>query len=175
MGDAEQMWTSVVPALGDGEDDEGELVVIAIDPVLGDPGQRVMDALLDRGHEGEEGVFYLLPFDLGVRYERTGERLSVLLLTSPEVYDHMVPKYREDLVVAAAPLRDAPLVDGGVVLLRREIVSDFDPATEDGDQPVVLLVQENPAAEENLFSAFDECEAALAVIGPWSDQDEDDQ
>jgi hypothetical protein len=117
----------------------------------------------------------LLPFDLGMRYERTGHRLSVLLLTSPEVLDHMVSNYREDLVADAAALRDAPLVDGGVLLLRRELDTDFDPTTEDGDQPVVLLVQECPATEQDLFSAFDDGEAALAIIGTWGDEDEDDQ
>lgn len=108
MGDAEQMWFTVVPALEDGEDEAAELVVIAVDPASGDPGQRVMGTLLDRGHEGEEGVFYLLPFD---------------------------------------------------------------PATEHGDQPVVLLVHDGPATEQNLFSAFDNDEAALAIIGPWTDED----
>lgn len=174
MGDAEQMWATVVPTPEDDADDAAELVVIAVDPRSSDPGQRVVDTLLDRGHEGEEGVFYLLPFDLGMRYERTGDRLSVLLLTSPEVLDHMVSNYRQDLVADAAALRDAPLVDGGVLLLRRELDTDFDPTTEEGDQPVVLLVQEGPATEQDLFSAFDEGEAALAIIGPWSDKDEDD-
>lgn len=174
VGDAEQMWTTVVPALENGADDAVELVVIAVDPASSDPGQRVVDTLMDRGHEGEEGVFYLLPFDLGMRYERTGNRLSVLLLTSPEVLDHMVSNYREDLVAEAAVLRGAPLVDDGVLLLRRELDTDYDPTTDDGDQPVVLLVQEGPATEQDLFSAFDQGEAALAVIGTWG-EDEDDQ
>ncbi|XVS60964.1 hypothetical protein ACQPYE_21915 [Actinosynnema sp. CA-299493] len=164
MGDAEQMWITAVPALEDGEADEAELVLIGIDPTSDDPGQRVVDMLLDRGHEGEEGVFYLLPFDLGVRCERVADRLAVLLLTSPEVYDRMVREHRDDLAVH---LRDAPLVDGGVLLLRREITTDFDPATDDGDRPVVLLLREGRAAEPDLFSAFDEGEAALAVLGTW--------
>lgn len=171
MGDAEQMWITVVPALEDGEQDEADLVLLGIDPTSDDPGQRVVDMLLDRGHEGGEGVFYLLPFDLGVRYERTDDRLAVLLLTSPEVYDHMVGEYREDLAGAAARLRDAPLVDGGVLLLRREITTDFDPATEDGEQPVVLLLRDGPATEADLFSAFDEGEAALAVLGTWGEDE----
>ncbi|MEU4744749.1 hypothetical protein AB0G02_30395 [Actinosynnema sp. NPDC023658] len=160
-----------MPALEDGEADEAELVLIGIDPTSDDPGQRVVDMLLDRGHEGEEGVFYLLPFDLGMRYERVGDRLAVLLLTSPEVYDHMVREYREDLAEAAAHLRTAPLVDGGVLLLRREIATDFDPATDSGDQPVVLLLQEGPAAEPDLFSALEEGEAALAVVGTWGEDE----
>lgn len=48
------MWTTVVPALEDGEDDEAELVVLAIDPDPDDPAQRVVDVLPDRGHEGED-------------------------------------------------------------------------------------------------------------------------
>ncbi|QFZ19779.1 hypothetical protein [Saccharothrix syringae] len=171
MGDAEQMWITVVPPLEDGGDDEAELVLIGIDPTSGDPGQQLVDVLLDRGHEGEEGVFYLLPFDLGVRYERDGDRLAVVLLTSPEVYDHMISQYRQDLAEAGAPLRDAPLVEDGVVLLRREIATDFDPATGTGDQPVVLLLQDGPAAEAELFSAFDAGEAALAVVGTWGEDE----
>ncbi|ONI92838.1 hypothetical protein ALI22I_01560 [Saccharothrix sp. ALI-22-I] len=169
MGDAEQMWTTTMP-LADDEADDPELVLIGIDPTTGDPGQRVVDLLLDRGHEGEEeGVFYLLPYDLGVRYERDGDRLRVLLLTSPAVFDEMVPKRGGDLVVAVAPLRAAPLVEGGVLLLRREITTDFDPATEHGDQPVVLLFQQGPAAEADLFSAVRRGAGALAIVGPWSD------
>jgi hypothetical protein len=80
MGDAEQMWTTVVPAL---EGEEAELVVIGIDTRSDDPGQRAVEIIGARGYEGEEGVFYLLSFDLGMRYERDGDRLAVLLLTSP--------------------------------------------------------------------------------------------
>jgi hypothetical protein len=58
-----------------------------------------------------------------------------------------------------------------VLLLRREIGTDFDPATEDGDQPVVLLLRDGPAAEADLFSAFDEGEAALAVLGTWGEDE----
>jgi len=43
MGDGEQMWVTVVPALENGEDDAAELVVIAVDPASSDPGRRVMD------------------------------------------------------------------------------------------------------------------------------------
>ena len=119
-------------------------------------------------------MFYLLPFDLGLRYERGGDRLGVLVLTSPEVLDNMVPNYGAELAAATAPLRDAPLVDGGVVLLRRELATDFDPAATEGDQPVVLLIQDGPAAESDLFSAFTAGEAALAVIGPYSDGEDSD-
>jgi hypothetical protein len=174
MGDAEQMWITVVPALEDDEDDGAELVVVGIDPTSDDPGQQVVNVLLDRGHELREGVFYLLPFDLGLRYERGGDRLGVLVLTSPEVLDNMVPNYGAELAAATAPLRDAPLVDGGVVLLRRELATDFDPAATEGDQPVVLLIQDGPAAESDLFSAFTAGEAALAVIGPYSDGEDSD-
>ncbi|MFT7841211.1 hypothetical protein Q5530_34185 [Saccharothrix sp. BKS2] len=187
MGDAEQMWVAVVPAFDEDEDEDGdgagtgeggeaELVVIGIDPTADDPGQWVVNALMDRGHEAEECVFYLLPFDLGMRYERAGDRLGVLLLTSPGAFDEVVPKYGEELVAAAAHLRAAPLVDGGVPLLRREIATGFDPATEEGGQPVVLLVREGPAAGADLFSAFEEGEAALAVVGPWGSDEggEDD-
>lgn len=174
MGDAEQMWVTVVPALeADEDDDAAELVLIGVDPTSDDPGQQVVNVLLDRGHELEEGVFYLLPFDLGLRYERGGDRLGVQVLTSREVFDHMVPKYGEELVAATAALRAAPLVDGAVLLLRREIATDYDPAASEGDQPVVLLVQDGPATEADVFAAFDNGEAALAVIGPYSDSEED--
>ncbi|MFD7655692.1 hypothetical protein ACFV4N_17100 [Actinosynnema sp. NPDC059797] len=174
MGDTEQMWVTVVPALEDGEEEEAELVVVAVDPTAGDPAQQVLDVLMDRGHEGEEGLFYLLPFDLGVRYERNGDRLAVLLLTTPEVLDDVLSRRGEELLAATAPLRAAPLVEDGVLLLRREVVTDFDPATDDGgEQPLVLLFREGPAAEADLFSAFEEGEGALGVIGPWgSDADE---
>ncbi|MFC5053395.1 hypothetical protein [Saccharothrix xinjiangensis] len=171
MGDAEQMWITVVPALEDDdtdEEDQAELVVLAIDPSPDDPAQQVLDVLMDRGHEGEEGVFYLLPFDLGVRYERDGDRLAVLLLTTPGLLDDTVSARGGELVAATASLRAAPLVEDGVLLLRREVVTDFDPATEDGDeQPLVLLFQDGPAWEADLFSAFDAGEGSLGVIGPW--------
>jgi hypothetical protein len=169
MGDAEQMWVTVVPAIEDGEEDGAELVVIGIDPGSDDPAQRVVDILMNRGHEGEEGVFYMLPFDLGVRYERLDGRLGVLLLASPVVFDDMVQKHGRDLAESSAALRAAPLVEGGVLLLRRELPTDFDPATEYGDQPVVVLAQSGPAAEASLFASFEEGEASLAVVGPWGE------
>ncbi|NUT46142.1 MAG: hypothetical protein HOV94_02310 [Saccharothrix sp.] len=169
MGDAEQMWTTVMPTLGEDGFDGTEHVLIGVDATSGDPGARVVDVLLDRGHEGEDGVLYMLPFDLGARYERDGDRLTVLVLTSPAVFDQMVPERGDDLVAAAAPLRAAPLVEDGVLLLRREIVTDFDPATADGDQAVVLLAQAGPAAEADLFAAVHREEAALVILGPWSE------
>lgn len=39
---------------------------------------------------------------------------------------------------------------------------------------MVLLVQDGPAAEADLFSAFTAGEAALAVIGPYSGGDEEE-
>jgi hypothetical protein len=74
-------------------------------------------------------VFYLLPCDLGLRYERGGDRLGALVPASPEVLDVMVPSCGGELATAAA----APLVDGGVLLLRRELATDVGPSVTQED------------------------------------------
>ena len=162
--DSTRMWITPVPAL----DPDLPAVLLGHDHSSRDPGERAVSLLLDRGHEGEEGVFYLLPFDLAARYERTADRLAVVVTTSRQVLagalaDRADPSY-DDL----APLADLP-GDGTeqdrIALLRREIVTDFVPAGRGGEQqPVFLIDQEGSASPVELFARFEEGEAGLAVL-----------
>lgn len=162
MSDAEQMWITAAPPFG--PDEAG--VLIAIDAAADDPGQRLVAALLDRGHEGEEGVFYLLPDDLRARCERNGGRLAVRLLAWPEVIDQEAERTAE-LRAAAAALSRTDLVDGRVTLLRREIETDFLADTGPGEKQGVLLIghaNAGPATPADLFAAFDQGDAGFAVV-----------
>ncbi|MEV8341826.1 hypothetical protein [Streptomyces niveus] len=161
MDDSARMWITPVPAL----DPDGEpAVLLGHDCASRDAGERAIARLLDRGHEGEEGVFHLLPFDLSARYERTGERLAVVVTTSRQ----LLVKEPADLA-DLADFADLP-VDGAdddrVVLLRREIVTDFVPAEQDGEkQPVLLIDHDGSAASlAELFDRFDAGEAGIAVL-----------
>ncbi|WP_406253490.1 hypothetical protein OH786_34240 [Streptomyces atratus] len=79
-----ELWIGAVPSLGPG----GRDVFLGLGSHADEPGARLARLLLDRGHEGEEGVFYLLPEDLAARYERTGDRLAVTLLARRDVLAH---------------------------------------------------------------------------------------
>ncbi|MGW8572672.1 hypothetical protein [Streptomyces niveus] len=164
MDDSARMWITPVPAL----DPDGEpAVLLGHDCASRDAGERAISRLLDRGHEGEEGVFYLLPFDLSARYERTGDRLAVVVTTSGQLLVKE-PADRSDLA-DLADFADLP-VDGAdedrVVLLRREIVTDFVPAEQDGEkQPVLLIDHDGSAASlAELFDRFEAGEAGIAVL-----------
>ncbi|MEV8406955.1 hypothetical protein AB0R12_14395 [Streptomyces niveus] len=161
MDDSSRMWITPVPAL----DPDGEpAVLLGHDCASRDVGERAISRLLDRGHEGEEGVFYLLPFDLSARYERTGDRLAVVVTTSRQ----LLVKESADLAdladFAALPVDGAD--DDRVVLLRREIVTDFVPAEQDGEkQPVLLIDHDGSAASlAELFDRFEAGEAGIAVL-----------
>ncbi|WP_381801988.1 hypothetical protein [Streptomyces niveus] len=161
MDDSARMWITPVPAL----DADDPVVLLGHDHTSESPGERVVSLLLDRGHEGEEGVFYLLPFDLSARYERTGDRLAVVLMTSRQVLAHELAD-RSDLVREHLP--DPPVEaadDDRVILLRREIVTDFVPAEQDGQrQPVLLVDHDGSASVTEVLARFDEGEAGLAVL-----------
>ncbi|MEH1015918.1 hypothetical protein V6U90_22755 [Micromonospora sp. CPCC 206060] len=163
MTDVAQMWITAVPPFG--EDDVG--VLVGIDIRSDDPGQRLVAVLMNRGHEGEEGVFYLLPDDLSARYERTGDRLAVRLLARPEVVDQDLAGRDDALRGAVAGLpREA---DGWISLLRREIETDFVPdAGPDGRQPVLLIDHAGPAPLAELFAAFAQGEASFAVVNAFA-------
>ncbi|MFJ6138375.1 hypothetical protein [Kitasatospora sp. NPDC092286] len=158
MSDAAQMWITAVPPFG--PDERG--VLIGIDLQTDDPGQLVISALTDRGHEGEEGVFYLLPDDLWARYERTGDRLAVRVLAWPESIDQQLAGGDDAFREAVAGLRRDDLVDGRVTLLRREIETDFLAAPEQG---VLLVEHAGRATLPELFAAFEQGETGFAVIG----------
>ncbi|MFF2184688.1 hypothetical protein [Streptomyces sp. NPDC058155] len=161
MDDSARMWITTVPAL----DADEPVVLLGLDHTSESPGERMISLLLDRGHEGEEGVFYLLPFDLSARYERTGERLAVVVTTSGQVLAHELAN-RPDLVRAHLPdLPGDPADDHRVTLLRREIVTDFVPAEHDGEkQPVLLVDHDGSASVTELLTRFDEGEVGLAVL-----------
>ncbi|MFE3587608.1 hypothetical protein ACFXOY_08790 [Streptomyces niveus] len=161
MDDSARMWITPVPAL----DPDGEpAVLLGHDCASRDAGERAMSRLLDRGHEGEEGVFYLLPFDLSARYERTGDRLAVVVTTSRQLLVKEPADLADLADFAALPVDGAD--DDRVVLLRREIVTDFVPAEQDGEtQPVLLIDHDGSAASlAELFDRFDAGEAGIAVL-----------
>ncbi|MGW6915860.1 hypothetical protein ACWGB8_18895 [Kitasatospora sp. NPDC054939] len=170
MSDAAQIWITAVPPFG--PDDEG--VLIAVDLHSDDPGERLVADLTGAGHEGEEGVFYLLPGDLWARYERTGPRLAVSIAAWPDVLDQAVAR-NEALRPCLEALNGAGRVDGRmdgrVTLLRREIETDFlaggDGDGDLGEKPAVLLIESGlpaPASLPELFAAFGRGEAAFAVV-----------
>ncbi|MEU0525095.1 hypothetical protein [Streptomyces niveus] len=161
MDDSARMWITTVPAL----DADDPVVLLGHDHTSGSPGERVVSLLLGRGHEGEEGVFYLLPFDLSARYERTGDRLAVVLSTSRQVLAQELAD-GSDLVREHLPgLSVDPADDDRVILLRREIVTDFVPAEQDGQkQPVLLVDHDGTASVTEVLARFDKGEAGLAVL-----------
>ncbi|OKJ08195.1 hypothetical protein [Kitasatospora sp. CB01950] len=153
MDDSSRMWITAVPPFG--PDEVG--VLLSVDADSADPGERIACRLLDRGHEGEEGVFYLLPFDLAARCTRAGDRL-VVELVAPRT------GIGEELAEAEEQLADS--AGEWVTLLRRELVTDFEPAEQDGEKQAVLLIDHSgPVASlDELFGRFEAGEAGIAVI-----------
>ncbi|MGW3957539.1 hypothetical protein ACWEKM_43200 [Streptomyces sp. NPDC004752] len=161
MDDSPGIWITAVPPFGPEETG----VLLRIDTTSEDPGERMVCVLLNRGHEGEEGVFYLLPFDLSARYERSGDRLSVDIRASRQVLTADLADHTDTLREQLAHLAPDPADDDRVTLLRRTIVTDFVPAELDGEKQSVLLVDhEGPATLVELFAQFHEGEAGFAVL-----------
>lgn len=164
MDDSARMWITTVPARD--PDGGGPAVLLGHDCASRDTGERLVSLLLDRGHEGEEGVFYLLPFDLSARYERTGDRLAVVVTASRQI---LVKELADRADSSYGDLADLPgdgADDDRVILLRREMVTDFVPAEQDGaKQPVLLIDHDGSAASlAELFDRFEEGEAGIAVL-----------
>ncbi|MFD8480004.1 hypothetical protein [Kitasatospora sp. NPDC059673] len=153
MDDSSRMWITAVPPFG--PDEIG--VLLALDGESADSGEQAALRLLDRGHEGEEGVFYLLPFDLSARYTRTGDRLAVALVAPRAVLD-------EELVGAGGQLGEG--ADEWVTLLRRELVTDFEPVEQDGEKQAVLLIDHlGPVRTlDELFARFEAGDSGIAVL-----------
>ncbi|MFI6819816.1 hypothetical protein ACIBJE_02540 [Micromonospora sp. NPDC050187] len=180
--DSVRMWITALPLSGADEAN----IVLAVD-TRGDVGERLACALFNYGHEGEEGVFYLLPMDLWARVEVAGDWLTVRLVAWRERVAQSV-EYRDEefrRLVAALPLEELP--DGRVTVLRREIRIDpaaladqvgllpapghraaLSPEGEPcGDElrPVLILDHEGPATLEQLVAALDDEEASVLVVG----------
>ncbi|MFD7642613.1 hypothetical protein ACFV4P_18355 [Kitasatospora sp. NPDC059795] len=153
MDDSSRMWITAVPPFG--PDEVG--VLLSVDADSADPGERIACRLLDRGHEGEEGVFYLLPFDLAARCTRAGDRLVVELVAPRTGIEEELAEAEEQLADSAGEW---------VALLRRELVTDFEPAEQDGEKQAVLLIDHGgPVASlDELFGRFEAGEAGIAVI-----------
>ncbi|MFI9788184.1 hypothetical protein ACIHEI_32465 [Kitasatospora sp. NPDC051984] len=151
MDDSSRMWITAVPPFG--PDEIG--VLLSLDGESADPGEQAAFRLLDRGHEGEEGVFYLLPFDLSARYTRTGDRLAVTLVAQRAVLD-------EELAVPERQLDEG----GWVTLLRRELVTDFEPAEQDGEKQAVLLIDHLGPVHtlDELLAGFEAGDSGIAVL-----------
>jgi hypothetical protein len=161
MNDATRMWITSVPAFG--PEDVG--VLLGLDLDSREPGERIVSDLLDRGHEGEEGVFYLLPFDLAARCARRGDRLAVELFTSVEVLAQGQDHRTGELHVHVAGVLAGAGPDGHVTLLRREIVTDVDPVRRDGTpQGVLLADHQGPTTLPELLARLAAGDASLAVL-----------
>ncbi|MFB7103096.1 hypothetical protein [Streptomyces hydrogenans] len=147
MDASRRLWTRPFPPL----DPDATEVVLTVDHASADPGERMVCALLGRGHESEEGVFHLLPDDLTARYRRTGDRLAVTLLAARSVVAADVADRGDGLGDHLAALPVDPLDPARVVLLHRETVTDHVPETRDDElRPVLLLdhVGGSPAPED---------------------------
>ncbi|MFD7528714.1 hypothetical protein ACFV8E_14165 [Streptomyces sp. NPDC059849] len=158
-----ELWIGAVPSLGPG----GRDVFLGLGSHAEEPGARLARVLLDRGHEGEEGVFYLLPEDLAARYERTGDRLAVTLLARRDVLAHVLGARPEEERVLPGALPCDPLDADRVVLLRRELTTGFVPVEQGGELQPVLLVDHAAgpdAGPEELIALFEEGEAGIAVL-----------
>lgn len=181
--DSVRMWVTAVPLSAPDEVN----IVVGVD-TRGGPAERLACDLFNYGHEGEEGVFYLLPMDLWARVEVTGDRLVVRLVTFPQRITDAV-RYRDDeefrRIVTGLGLEELP--DGRVVVLRREIRIDpaaladqagllpgpghraaLSPEGEpcgDNLRPVLILDHEGPATLEQLVAALDDEDASVLVVG----------
>ncbi|WP_189265301.1 hypothetical protein [Streptomyces fuscichromogenes] len=170
MDGSARMWISAIPSL----DPDTREVILDLDHTSDDPAERMVCTLLNRGHEGEAGVFYLLPEDLSARYERTGNRLSVSLLARRDVLAQDLASRPAASGAHLDRLPRDPLHDGRVVLVRRETVTDFVPAERDGfQQPVVLIDHDvahdtdrgdGPVTLAELLSLFEKQEVGVAVV-----------
>ncbi|MER6097287.1 hypothetical protein ABT154_15805 [Streptomyces sp. NPDC001728] len=163
QADLTHMWIGAVPSL----DPEGREVILGLDQNSTEPGERLVRLLLNRGHEGEEGVFYLLREDLVARYRRTADRLSVTLLARRDVLAHDLHSSPDDVRASLDALPSDPLDADRLVLLTRELTTDFHPAEQDGEHQPVLLLEHAAAPHatpRDLTTLFDEGEAALAVV-----------
>lgn len=174
MDDSTRIWITAVPSLD--PDDVG--VLLSVDTTSESPGERMVSVLLNRGHEGEEGVFHLLPFDLSARYARDGDRLTVTVTASRQVLaDDLADDLAdgrdglyEHLAGLSPDTPDAPdasdtVADDRVVLVRRELTTGFIPDEQDGVKQAVLLVSHTgPAPLAELLSRVDRGEANIAVL-----------
>ncbi|MDX2402040.1 hypothetical protein NJO91_02730 [Streptomyces microflavus] len=157
-----RMWIDTVPSL----DPDTREVILDLDRTSTDPAERLVHRLLDRGHEGEAGVFYLLPDDLAASYGRTGDRLTVTVSTHRDVLTRDLDAYGDELRPAVDELLRAPHDGEHVVLLRRETVTDFVPAEQDGQPQPVLLIEHagGPVHPAELVRLFEDGEAGIAVV-----------
>ncbi|MFF7981049.1 hypothetical protein ACFZDK_18245 [Streptomyces sp. NPDC007901] len=162
MDGSARMWISAIPSL----DPDYRAVILDLDHTSSDPAERMAGMLLNRGHEGEEGVFYLLPHDLSARYERTGDRLAVSLLAYRSLLADDLTSHPADLRAHLDSLPRDPLDEDRVVLVRRETVSDFVPAERDGfRQPVALIGHGyGPVSLAELLDLFEKLEVGVAVV-----------
>ncbi|MEU2660181.1 hypothetical protein ABZ615_33290 [Streptomyces sp. NPDC007325] len=162
MDASARLWIRPFPPI----DPDTPEVILAVDHASADPAERMVCALLGRGHEGREGVFHLLADDLSARYLRTGDRLAVTLLAPRHVVAADVADRTDGLRDHLDALPRDPLDPGRVVLLHRETVTDFVPGAEgDERQPVLLLDHVGGSTgPAELADLFENGEASVAVV-----------
>jgi hypothetical protein len=125
---------------------EATHIVLGIDRSGGpaEPGQHAVSLLLARGMESEEGVFYLLPQDLCCEASRSGDVVTVDLLTVPEVSgddDGSVEWVR--ILSAAIPHPETAVLPG---------------------MPILLIECEGVVGLDELLESIPE--AGLFIVGP---------
>ncbi|MFF2774104.1 hypothetical protein ACFVU3_04275 [Streptomyces sp. NPDC058052] len=162
MDASDRLWICPFPPI----DPDTPEVLLAVDHLSADPAERMVCALLNRGHEGREGVFHLLPDDLTARYRRTGDRLAVTLLAPRDVVAADVADRTDGLSDHLDALPRDPLDPGRVVLLHREKVTSFVPAAEDDERRPVLLLDHvgGSVGPAELADLFEDGGATVAVV-----------
>ncbi|MEU9448857.1 hypothetical protein [Streptomyces sp. NPDC048277] len=162
MDGTARMWIGRIPSF----DPDAQGVILAIDQASSDPAEPMVCVLKNRGHEVDEGVFYLLPGDLWARYERAGERLSVSLLAHRNLLAGDLESHPAALRAHLAELPSDPAHDGCVVLVRRETVTDFVPPEHDGVPQSVVLIDHvgGTVGLAELIGMFDAQESGISVV-----------
>ncbi|MEU5720248.1 hypothetical protein ABZ783_00260 [Micromonospora sp. NPDC047738] len=180
--DSARMWIAAVPPAAPDELN----IVLGLD-TRGGPDERVACDLFGYGHEGEEGVFYLLPDDLRATVELTCSRLGVRLVTRPQRMAESLVEHGVEFRRSAADVANETIDGGQVTVLYREIDIDVDalaaypgllpgpdhrPAmTEDGEvvggglRPVLCLDHAGPATLPELLDSYRAGEGSIIVLG----------
>jgi len=139
-------------------------------------GERVVSLLLNSSMEDDEGVFYLLPYDLCYEVTRSGGVVTVELLTTLTVLTSrstlegadwgraedagLIPRHTRARDVVAAPNDDAPVE--WVAVLSATIPFPADAVLP--GPPIVVIDHEGVVGLDELVAAIPE--AGVHIVGP---------
>ncbi|MDR7275835.1 hypothetical protein [Catenuloplanes atrovinosus] len=155
---SDRIWVTTVPPL----EPVHLSVLIGVDNG-GDAGERLVAALLDRGHQGDDGALYLLPDDLEAAYRQDGDALTVRLTAPAGVLDELVEDHDDAGLRAARAAVGGR--DGRVALISRTVTSTFLAGVDPDERPPVLLIDApGPAGRDALLAAAGRGDATIAVV-----------